>query len=406
MRIATLTQYQSGVTAINQQQAELLKVQQQIASGKRLTSPADDPVAAVQAQTLHQTTAVNTQFLANQATAQDQLGQADNALNQVSNLLTSIRTSVISAGNPGLNAADRATLATTLQSGLEQLLTLANSTDGQGDYLFSGFQSATPPFGQAGDGSVSYQGDQGQRWVQVSASRQMPVTSNGLEVFGRVPTGNGVFQALAQIGNTGSGVMDGGNVVDPSQLTGHAYQIDFSVVAGETRYRVTDTTTGQPVAAPQTDNAYSSGSDITVEGMRVAISGAPAEGDSFILEPSSKQSVFATVQDMIQLLRNPVDSPAGKAALTMGVRATLANLDHGMDKVLSERAAIGSRQNELSALTASSESVDLQLQARLSELEDTDAAQAASDLARYQNGVEVAQKSFSATIGKSLFDYL
>ena len=182
MRISTQTLFDSGSARIGDLQLSLNKTQQQLATGRRVLTPSDDPIAAARALEVTQSQALNTQYGTNRGYAKDSLVAVDSTLASVTELLQNVKTTAISAGNGNLGDSERASIATALQSNLNQLVGLANTRDGQGNYLFSGFQTATPPFAQTATG-VQYQGDQGQRLVQVDATRQMAVSSQGQAVF-------------------------------------------------------------------------------------------------------------------------------------------------------------------------------------------------------------------------------
>ena len=253
----------------------------------------------------------------------------------------------------------------------------------------------------------SYAGDDGKRAIQVSAARQIDVSTSGADVFNRIASGNGVFTTAATSTNTGSGIVDVGQVVTPSALTGHGYQVQFSVAAGVTTYSVVDTTTGSTVPAPSaTGNPYTSGSAITVDGAQFTISGVPANTDTFTIAPARKQSIFDTLSAAASLLANPTGGAAGRAKISSGVLSALANVDNAIDHTLNTRASVGVRQNELDALGSSAANTDTEGQARLSDLQDTDYAKAIADLSKQQTALQAAQQSFASISRKTLFDYL
>jgi flagellar hook-associated protein 3 FlgL len=399
MRISTGTMYDLGVAAINQQQAALVHTQQQMSTGRRVATPADDPIAASQILETSQAQSVNQQYITNQDTARNLLGQTDSVLGQVGTLLQDVRVLVINAGNPTLGNSDRAALATELQGQYKELLSLANSTDGSGGFLFSGYQGNTQPFSQSAL-SVVYNGDEGQRLIQVSGSRQLPASDNGADIFQRVKTGNGVFATSAAAANAGGGLVDAGQVIMPSALTGHTYQISFTAPS---TYDVLDITAGTTVSSA---NAYTNGNAISFGGMQMSIQGLPASGDQFTVAPSTNQSVFSTLQRLITVLQTPVSTPANNAALGNGLNGALQNLDQAMNKALTIRTAVGARERELDALTSASGDADTQYQARLSDLQDTDYVKAISDLTRQKTALDAAQQTFVKVAGRSLFDFL
>ncbi len=182
MRISTQTLFDNGAARIAEAQAAWSKTQQQVASDRRILTPSDDPVAAARALELTQSQSINTQYGTNRGYAKDSLAMVDSTLSSVTDLLQEAKAAAITAGNPMVSDGDRAAIATSLQSSLGLLMNLANTRDGQGNYVFAGFQTATPPFVQTAAG-VQYQGDQGQRLIQVDATRQMAIGSPGQGVF-------------------------------------------------------------------------------------------------------------------------------------------------------------------------------------------------------------------------------
>ncbi len=403
MRLATTTLYDRGLAAIDAAQRQLSATQQQMATGKRVNTAADDPVAATQILRTTSTLAINTQYVANQGVAAQLLGETDGTLGQVNDLLVSVRTTLVAANNAALSDSDRAALGAEVASRLDALVSLANARDGNGKYLFGGFRVDAAPFAKVA-GGVTYNGDDGQRAVQVSAARQMDVTENGATVFNRIKSGNGVFATAAASSNAGSGVVDTGSVTDPTLLTGHRYQVVFAVASGATTYRVQDVTTGTTVGA--SSNPYTSGQAIAFGGMQLSITGAPANGDAFAVDPAAARSVFDVLKDAAAMLSTPSGGTAGRARLAGGLLSSVANLDNAIGHVSDVRATVGVRQNELDALGASAAATDTEGQARLSALQDVDYAKAVSEFAKRQTALEAAQKSFAAIANKSLFDYL
>jgi flagellar hook-associated protein 3 FlgL len=210
MRISTGTVFNTNVTQLDSLSSTLAQTQQQVSSGRRILTPADDPLAAAQVLQISQTSATNTQYQANIGAATDAITLGEGALQSVTTLVQNIQTTAVQAGNPALANSDRTTLASTLQTDLNQLISLANSTDAVGNYLFSGFKGATQPFVQTTTG-VQYNGDDGQRSVQVSSNEQIATSDSGANIFMRVKNGNGNFTTSASptVQVSGTNVMPG-----------------------------------------------------------------------------------------------------------------------------------------------------------------------------------------------------
>lgn len=426
IRVSTGMIFDAGVNAINSQTAALLHLQQQVATGRRILTPADDPVNAARALVVNQAADVVSQYATNQNNAMSALEQEEAQLSGTGDLLVRIKELTIRAGNGALSASDRKSIATELRARFDELLGIANATDGNGQYLFAGYMGSTKPFGASVDAmiqsgsEIQYQGDDGQRRLQVSATRFLEVSDAGNDVFMRIRNGNGTFAATYGTNNVtpgpnlGSGVIGAGAVTDPAAWVtpaSGAYTIRFSVSGAVTSYQIYDGATAL-LATPAT---YASGQPIPLQkttappadyGASVTITGAPADGDSFSLTPSTSQSLFRTLANLVGALENSASGPAASARYSTEIGAALNNLDRASDNILRVRASIGSRLGEIDSLASVNEDLALQYQQTLSSLQDLDYAKAISDLTRKQTDLEAAQKSFLAISKLSLFNYL
>ncbi|HVY08468.1 MAG TPA: flagellar hook-associated protein FlgL [Burkholderiales bacterium] len=406
MRIATNTIYNLSVSSINRQQADLLKTQQQISANRRVLTASDDPVAASRVLEISQADAINTQYGVNAQTASGRLAQTESTLGRIGDLLQAVRQNAVTAGNGSFTASDRASVAQDVQAMYDELLSVANSTDGEGNYLFSGFQTDVTPFAPSAAG-VQYLGDDGQRLVQVASGRQIAVSESGADVFMRVRASNGTFTVSAPPANTGSAVYTQGTVTDPTAITGHQYQIVFTVTGtgttAVTTYDVNDVTAGTTVATAQ---PYTSGGAIAFDGMSLQVQGAPASGDVVQIDPSKDQDIFKTISKLVTALQGAADDPASNARLQNSLNDAIANLDQALDSVNSVRAGVGTRMRETDDLQSSSDDLSVQYKQNISNLQDLDYAKAVSDLVQQQNNLQAAQKTFLQTAQLSIFNFL
>lgn len=400
MRISTSTLFSEGVTAMQQMQNNLARTNLQIATGQKMLSPADDPAAAARAIELNQSDASNTQFASNRNMAANNLSLTEGVLSGVTSLLQEVKSLSVEAGGVMTNATSMKGIATTLRGRMEELLGLANSTDGVGNYLFSGGQGKVKPFATTAAGTV-YQGDDVQRLVQVAPSRQMAATDSGADIFMRIRNGNGTFQTSAGAGNTGTGGISQGQVLT-APFNGNTYRVTFT---SATTFDVLNVTSGTPVS---TGNAYASGQAITFDGIQVEVSGAPATGDTFDVQPSVNQGIFATLDKFIAAADAP---PVAGDALSIakfqqGMREVMGALDQALNNVLATRATVGGRLRELDSLQATGDELGLQYKNSLSKIQDTDYIQAVTDLNKQQLALQASQQSFARVSQLSLFDYL
>lgn len=325
MRISTSQIYQTGVTGMQRNQSALLKLQDQISSQTRILTPADDPVGASQVLLVDQSVALEQQYQVNHRSATGQLGLVDAKLSSLTNVLQSIRDNIVKAGGGSLTNTDRQSIADDVEASFNEIMAIANSDNGTGDYLFSGYQGATLPFATdttqlaqppAVAQPIAYHGDDGQRLVQVSTSRQMAVTVPGSAVFMNVQGGKGGIVVAdggnaavsAAVGNTGTATANPVVVTDRQKwgsalsgtLAGQSLEIRFSApvlpaVAPAVSYGIYDPvtakTTGPYPYTPGNSIALVTAADpsltppaTTVDfGASVVVSGVPVVGDSFAI---------------------------------------------------------------------------------------------------------------------------
>ncbi|MFC5461658.1 flagellar hook-associated protein FlgL [Massilia niabensis] len=406
MRISTKSIYENATTQLNTLQSNMARTQTQLATNRRMLTAADDPIASARALEVTQSQALNTQYATNRANANSSLALVEGALSDGGNLLMDVQTLVVQAGNGALSKADRNMIATEIEARMHDLLGVANTSDGTGGYLFSGYRGATIPFVQT-DSGAAYQGDQGQRKLQVGSSRAIAISDSGSAIFENNRTGNGSFQTVMVDGNGGAAVASSGSVADATKLTGHNYTLEFKVAGtpAVTTYSVVDASTS-PASAVLTDQPYESGKQIAFDGASFVITGQPAQGDKFEVKPSEKESVFTTMTNLVDALRNYTDDAAGRATLSNKLNTASEGLKSSLDNILTVRASVGSRMKELDYLEDSGSDLGIQYSATLSKLQDLDIVKAISQYATQQTTLEAAQKSFKTMSGLSLFNYI
>ncbi|WP_322027625.1 flagellar hook-associated protein FlgL [Burkholderia sp. BCC1977] len=411
MRISTTQFYQLNVGQMNDQQAQLAQLYQQISSGVSLTTPADNPVGAAQAVQLSMTSATLSQYAANQSTALASLQTEDQTLQSVSSVLTGVQTLVVRAGDGSLADSDRSALATQLQGYRDQLMTLANSNDGAGNYLFAGLNNSSAPFTSSPNGSVSYVGDSGTRDVQIGDSSRVSQGDTGSAVFMSVQSLGSAPVPAAGAGNLGTGTITAVTVTSPAAATnGDHFSITFGGTAAAPTYTVTDSSAKPPTTTPA--QAYTSGSAIALGGgMTVAVSGTPAAGDTFSVAPGPQASggadIFSTLDAMISALKTPVTGNAVAAAsLTNALMTGSIKLGNTMRNVTTIQASVGGREQEVKAMQTVNQTAALQTTSNLSDLTSTNMVTTISQYLQVQNALSGAQKAYAQLQNMSLFQYI
>jgi flagellar hook-associated protein 3 FlgL len=419
MRIST-SQFQSmNVQAMDNQQAELAQLYEEISSGVSLTTPSDNPLGAAQAVQVSMQGATLSQYATNQSSGLANLQAEDSTLSSVINTLQSVHTQLLSAGNATLNDTNRSAIAGTLQQLQGQLMTLGNTTSPGGGYLFGGFETASQPFTQNSAGAVIYAGDGGVSSVQISDSTSVATDDSGAAVFQSVTPQTASPVPAAAASNKGTATI--GAVSSPgtsAAAENDGYAISFTVdpTTGNTTYTVTDTTTNTqitpPVTAPPTvPPTYTSGASIALgtTGMSVVISGTPNNSDSFTVTPAANpanSNIFSTIQSMITALQTPADTPAETAALQNSLTAGLTQVENTLNNVTAVQATVGGREQQIQTMQTLNETQSLQTSKSLSGLVSTNLTQAISQYTQTQFSLQASEESFSQVSQLSLFQYI
>lgn len=405
MRISTSQIQQMSLNAILEQQAKLAHVQQQIATGRRILSPSDDPAGAARALELAKAIDTIERYDRNADYAESRLRLEESIIAEVEDIVLRIRELAVQANNATLSAEDRQMIAAEVRERLEQIVEFANTTDGAGEYLFAGFKSRTEPFVQVGD-TVSYRGGQHARMVQVGPNRQLATTHSGFAVFMKIPTGNGRYVSSADLSNTGTGIISGVEVTDAgaADAAKPPYKVVFKEdpATGELSYEIDTDGDG----TPDITSRFEPGDTLTVSGLSVTIKGEPAAGDSFTIDESGYQSLFETVDEFADALEAATDTATGRAEFLNIGNSTLANLDQALNHLLERRAELGARLNALDSEREANAAALLELKKTQSAIEDLNYAKAITELKQRLIGLKAAQQSYIQIQGLSLFNYL
>ncbi len=401
MRVSTRQFQQIAINGILDRQRVLSKTQQQMASGKRVLTPADDPVAATRIHSFKESISVLQQYQANAAQVKNRLNLEEGVIKGVVDTIQRVRELAVAGANGSLSDAGRQSIAKEVYTRLEALLGLANTMDANGEYLFAGNRGSTAPFSKSGAGYL-YNGDDGQRSLQIGPDFRVANSDPGSDVFMRIRNGNRVFATGYDPANSGTASIGQGRVADITAYPGHEYTITFPA-AGQVL--VTNDTLGAPVAGyPQ---PWVDGQEIQFDGVAVTISGTPTVGnDSFSVKPSSSQDIFTTVQRLADALNQSTALPADAARAKMEIGAAIGELDNALDHFLNISASIGSRLNSVEGQEFMNEDTVVNLQQVLSSLEDLDYAEAVGRLNLQMVGMEAAQQVYLKAQGLSLFEFM
>lgn len=396
-RISTSHAFDSALHQLQKRQVEMSDAQQQLVTGKRVNRASDDPTSAARAErALASITRIEADKRGVEA-SKALMSQTEGSLGDASELMQRARELLVSAGNASYGDAQRKSIASELRGIRQQLLQVANRTDGADGYLFGGQGASQPPFLDA-PGAVQYRGTAGV--AEIAGQESLPLTMDGGAAWMSARTGNGQFETRVTA-STGSAWIDAGRVVNPAAMTGSTYDLQFTVAAnGATTYSVLR----DGVATALANVAYTAGTAIEIDGMAVTVAGTPAQGDAFQMRPSTANlTVFDVLDKAVADL-----STANKrgAQITQDSVMNLRNVDQVMTRLTSARADAGDTLNRIDGVNDRLDGLKLAGEIEKSSAEDLDMVTAISAFQAKQSGYDAALKSYSMVQRLSLFQYL
>lgn len=415
MRIST-NEFLAGTLAdILGQETSVNQLNQEIASGQTMQSAIDDPAGAG----LALSTAGQIQQLSfDTANAQSGTATIQNSLASlqgVSTLLSQIQSVAVQAANGTMNASDRAALAGTVNSALQQLIQLANTQSADGSFIFAGSKTNAAPFVVQTNGKIAFNGDADTSSIAIAPSLSVPVSMSGQNIFMNIPSGNGSFSASASGGNTGTAYVTPAAVTSASQvlaehLANTQFVVTFGAVApdGSQAYTVTSGT-GAPGSAGFTatsgtvaSGSFASGAGLNFGGMNLNVGGTPAAGDKFVVATSQNTDVFTIVQNLAAAL----GTTANQNDAQQLIENAMAELGTAQTTVLSAQATLGGNLSDIQSVQSLDQNSSTTQKAQLSSLQTANLPQV---ITNYNEGVialQAAESAFARIQSLSLFQMI
>ena len=410
-RISTSQQFSQLTNAILRKQSEIANTQLQLATGKRINRPSDDPVGAIDITQIKAATATTRKYIENGDIAQSRLRLGETTLDGVANSIQRVRELTIFASNGVQNNESLRAIAQEVVQQFENVFDLANTRDASNEQLFAGNRTRQQAFVRDGQGNVSYQGDSERRSLQVGSLRQIPTNEPGDRLFMNILDGNGTFAVIDDPANTGGAILGGGTVIDPSalDLDDFRYEVEFSGSPPNLTYSVRkfDVDTGTEVGAPFIqDEPLSPGGEIQFDGVSLLVNGTPADGDRFDLRASQEQSIFETYQNVIEALNSDVSTSSSRARVVNFLNQSLGALDQALGRSIDARTDFGTRASAIDDQVDILKDLELDLSERLSSVEDLDYAETISQFTLQQTAFQAALQSFGPVANLTLFNFL
>ena len=415
MRVSTSMQYRNHLSYLQSANYKVEMASQRYNTGKLFQTSGENPGGMSASMKYEADIASYYQYGMNAKIVSDALSQEETALGQIYDTMSSIQTRLIQAVNGTLDDGSRAALAEDIKQAQAQLFNTMNTKNAEGEFIFSGAQSAVPTFKLTSDGKYICQADGSSKSVNVSPNLTVQTTDSGLNIFENVNLAKD-FSHFKDAGNNDyqSSISDydqfnalykkyynpgvGGKVANPKDNT---LQIE---VLADNKFTLKDSK-GQVISEGEVKDGK-----IIVEGMEFVVpNGAPQVGDKIDirLEHPKSDNILNQLTDVIAALNTPLDQdPAKKAEVTRQIVKMQENLNIAKKQVDTYRGLVGARGANIDDIIKSNESLyDIKKEANAN-VSEIDAFTAVSDLLVTQNALQVAQQSYNIVHSTSLFDFM
>ncbi|MGW8462353.1 flagellar hook-associated protein 3 [Pseudomonas sp. CLCA07] len=261
MRISTAQFYESSAANYQKNFANVVKSSEEASSLVRINTAADDPVGASRLLQLGQQASMLDQYTLNTNTIKSTLGTTESVMTSIGNVLQRARELAIGAGNGAYTDADRKANESELGQIEEQLLSLMNSKDESGKYIFAGSKGDIAPFSRNSDGTYSYSGDQTTLNLPIGDTMSMATNSTGWEVFQQaINTSRSQTALTAPAVNDGRVLLSDGLITESATYnnrfkSGEPYKVEF--VSG-TQFKITDALNNDVTSEVSNSGVFSS----------------------------------------------------------------------------------------------------------------------------------------------------
>lgn len=421
MRISNLHIFNLANQSMSDASSAIAKTQEQLSTGKRVLTAADDPVAAIRIQSLTDNIAVIDQYNKNISIAENNLETEEAALKSVTNLVQRIKELAVQAGNTAsLSSSEYEALATEVDSRLDELVSLANTRNSNGDYIFSGYKSKSPAFSGDTINGFRFEGDEGVINIKVANNTFVEASDSGKAIFVDIPNSEKTITTSANPNNRSVPplTISLGEVVDQAAYDDFypediviTFNDDTNLSPAARNFTVTERSTGKIIAENQ---PYAAGEELVYHGVSVRMSGTPApantgagvKGDQLFIDSTSTQDVLTTMMRFRDAMQAFDGTQESRTRVSDSVATTLNNLSYIQDSVSQVVTKIGTRINILESTKEQHLDTELVSNTILSDLRDLDYAEAASRLSAQTLILQAAQASFLRITELNLFSRL
>ena len=407
MRTTFNMKYAQSLDSIISTQDKLQTASLMINKQTKILTAADDPSGAARAVGLEANIQQTTQYQNNNAAARNSLELQETVHKSIRGAMDRARVLTLSLGNGTYDEDDRKAIGAQLVNIRDELFDLMNRRDELGGFLFSGFQDQTQPYSlNATTGKYEFNGDEGQKSIQLSLSTSIAANDSGRSIFDSVdkrfqtttPTvGAPVTSASVSVAN--QSVFDNFYKQNYDGLT--AGNNDYTVVfSAPSNYEVQRNGASQ---VPPVTGTYTAGEPINYNGLSIDVTGAAPGGTvDFSLQPPEKTNILNSLTDLI----NAINAGDSGNLLNERILDATVEIDNASSKVDSAMSSIGGRLNVIESIFGSNEDVLIATKSHKADVVELDYITGITELVKQETALQAVQATFSRVTGISLFDYI
>jgi flagellar hook-associated protein 3 FlgL len=410
MRLSFNMKFNAGLDGMLNTQNKMNRAQDQLTKQTRILTPADDPAASAKVLGLDQNLQQVAQFQNNSVLLKNNLALEETVLTNMRTSMDRVSMLAIAAGNATYTEAERGALAQELKNIQIELLDLMNSRNAEGGYIFSGYQDKKQSYSlNNATGVYEFQGDDGQKALQISPTIALPSNDSGKFVFENV---DARFKTTPAVISAGGATSANVVVADQGQFDAYYKQTydsltpannDFSVVlTAPSTYEIQQN--GAALVPPVT-GAFTPNAPIQFNGLSINVNGAaavPGQVD-FSLQAPEKKNMLTTIGEFITALENPAISDF---EFTEMISDTVNQITSAASNIDSSLSTIGGRVNVLDSVFGTNEDLTINNKSYRADISEVDYAAALTEITKQEIALEAISNTFVKVSGVSLFDYI
>jgi flagellar hook-associated protein 3 FlgL len=407
MRISFNQKYQVNLNSILTAQDRLQTASAKLDKQTKILTPSDDPSASARVVGLDQQISQMDQYQRNGVILRNSLDLEEAALSNIRGTMDQARVLAIQLGNGSFTQTERAAIATQMKNMRSQIFDLMNQKDADGGYLFSGFQDEIQAYNlDPTTGKYTYQGDEGQKKLQISPSVSLASNDSGKMVFEDVNARHKTTTPVV------AGGISAARFEISNQSTYDEYyrqNYDGLIPANNNFSVVIDAANNYEIRrngaslTPAVTGAYTTGGDISFNGIKMSLTGAGPGQVDFSLKVPEKSNILNTLTDLINAVEvNQVSGFALKESMT----DALAQIDGAAVKIDAAMSGLGGRQNLVDTIESGNDDLQLSNKTFRADLYEIDYAEAITELTKQETALSAVQQTFNRVTSTSLFDYL